>query len=201
MARQLTKNGFLHAQKSLFLMCDIQDAFRPGMKYFDAMVINTKKLIAAGKILDIPLLVTEHYPERLGKTVKDLDVSHAEAIISKTLFSMTTPQFMEKFDAIVKRNNVEAVILFGLESHICLEQTAMNLRELGYNVHIVADCAMSRSLEDRKYALERLRDLGCTINTSESVIFKFMKGKEHANFKPISALVRQMPEPIETSKL
>jgi nicotinamidase-related amidase len=91
---------------------------------------------------------------------------------------------------IEKLPNIESIVLFGLESHICVEQTALELLATEkYSVHIVADCVLSRSQEDRMLALERLRSCGCIITTSENVIFKLMKDKEHPKFNEVRKLV------------
>uniref|UniRef100_A0A1L8DXZ4 Isochorismatase domain-containing protein 1 n=1 Tax=Nyssomyia neivai TaxID=330878 RepID=A0A1L8DXZ4_9DIPT len=200
MARQLARLGQLDIKKTLFLLCDIQDKFKPGMKLFDQMVNNSKKLVAASKHLDVPLIVSEHYPEKLGRIVKDLDVSHAKMIYGKTLFSMATPEMRNKVKELFP-GDLESIVLFGLESHICLEQTAVDMCDMGYQVHIAADCAMSRSLEDRAIALQRLREIGCHITTSESIIFKLMKDKNHPKFNEVRKLVTFPSEDTGLSKL
>lgn len=89
-------------------------------------------------------------------------------------------------------NPIESVVIFGLESHICVEQTAMDfLASEKYSVHVVADCVLSRCAEDRVLALERLRSYGCIITTSENVIFKLMKDKNHPKFNDVRKLVTE----------
>uniref|UniRef100_A0A023EJA9 Isochorismatase domain-containing protein 1 n=1 Tax=Aedes albopictus TaxID=7160 RepID=A0A023EJA9_AEDAL len=200
MARQLTKLGYLDVKKTLFMLCDLQDKFRPGMKLFDPVVKNTSKLLQAGKALDVPLIVTEHYPEKLGHIVKDLDIKHAKGVFPKTLFSMMTPEVQNKIKELFP-TNLETVVLFGLESHICLEQTAMDLINNGYTVHVVADCSLSRTQEDRKLALERLKQYGCFVSTSENVIFKLMRDKQNPVFDSVKGLVREPSVDTELSKL
>lgn len=201
MARQLAKLGQLDAKRTLFLLCDLQDKFRPGMKLFDPMIKNAQKLVQAGKHLDIPLIATEHYPEKLGRIVKDLDVSHAKAVIPKTLFSMVVPELEAKIKEIFPNEPPETVVLFGLEAHICLEQSAIDLRARGFETHIVADCSMSRSLEDRALAFKRMQQYGCHITTSESVIFKLMKDKNHPKFNVVRKLVTDVSEDTGLAKL
>lgn len=200
MARQLTKLGFLDAKKTLFLLCDLQEMFKPGMKMFDPVVKNASKLLQAGKMLDVPLIVTEHYPEKLGHIVKELDISHAKGVYPKTLFSMLIPEVQEKMKDLFG-TNLETVVLFGLESHICIEQTAMDLLKSGLTVHVAADCSLSRTQEDRKLALERLQQIGCFVTTSESVIFKLMKDKQHPAFDKVRHLVREPSADSGLSKL
>lgn len=141
-------------------------------------------------MLDIPLIVTEHYPEKLGRIVKELDISHAKGVYPKTLFSMMIPEVQAKMTELFGAD-LETVVLFGLESHICLEQTAMDLLKSGLTVHVAADCSVSRTQEDRKLALERLQQIGCFVTTSENVIFKLMKDKKHPAFDKVRHVVRE----------
>ncbi|XP_039453204.1 isochorismatase domain-containing protein 1 [Culex pipiens pallens] len=201
MARQLTKLGFLDVKKTLFMLCDLQAKFRPGMPMFDPVVKNAGKLVQAGKMLDIPLMVTEHYPEKLGKIVPELDIAHAKAVFPKTLFSMMIPEVKSKINELYGSGNLETVVLFGLESHICLEQTAMDLLKDGYTVHVAADCSVSRTQEDRKLALERLRQYGCFVSTSENIIFKLMKDKNHPAFDTVRHVVRDASVDTGLAKL
>lgn len=146
------------------------------------MVISSNFKVKAVKILEIPVIATEHYPEKLGKIVKEIDVSHVKKIFPKTLFSMMIP---EVESALRDIKEADSVVLLGNEAHICLEQTAMDLVKLGYSVHVAADCTMSRSLEDRALALYRMRDMGCIISTSENIIFKLMRNKNHPAFNEV----------------
>lgn len=92
-------------------------------------------------------------------------------------------------------------MLFGLESHICLEQSAMDMRADGYEVHIAADCAISRSQDDRHCAMQRLREIGCHVTTSESIIFKLMRDKNHPQFNRVRQLVTHPTEETGLVKL
>lgn len=152
------------------------------------ILIKNSLQVEAGKILQVPIIASEQYPEKLGHTVKDIDLSHSIGIYSKTLFSMATPEIKTKIAELYGKS-LESIVLFGLETHICVEQTAMDFRNLGYDVHVVADCSMSRSMEDRVLAFERLKQIGCFVTTSESVIFKLMKDKNHGKFNDLRKLV------------
>lgn len=139
--------------------------------------------------MDIPLIVTEQNPEKLGKTISELDVSHAAGVFAKTKFSMAIPQVLDILEA---SKNVDSIVIMGLETHICVEQTALDLLAMNKfgEIHIVADCALSRTSGDRKFALRRLQSLGCIITTSENVIFKLVKDKNHPKFNDIRKLVQ-----------
>lgn len=91
--------------------------------------------------------------------------------------------------------------MFLFKAHICVEQTAMDLRSAGVDVHIVADCSTSRSPEDRALAFERLRQIGCFVTTSENVIFKLLKTKDNPCFNVVRKLVSETSAPTELAKL
>jgi len=201
MSRQVVQQlGFLNTKKTLFLLCDVQEKFRPAMKNFDSMVKNTKKLIEAGKRLDIPLICTEQYPEKLGNTVKELDIKHAEGVYAKSLFSMAIPEISSKINDIFG-SNLESVVIFGIEAHICVEQTAMDFRAKGVDVHVVADCSLSRSHDDRTLAFDRLKQMGCFLTTSENVIFKLLRTKDNPKFNDVRTLLNEVSADTGLSKL
>lgn len=176
--------------ETVFFLCDMQEKFKGAIKYFDEIVQVANKLVTAGKILSIPLVVTEQYPKGLGSTVSDIDISHAIKVIPKTKFSMVVPEVEELLPTLCS-GNLKIVVLFGVEAHVCIEQTALDLLERGYQVHIVADASSSRSQEDRTLAFRRLQSLSCQISTSESIIFRLLKDKENPKFNEIRALVKQ----------
>lgn len=183
--------GRLDTKHTLFLLCDLQSKFQMA-QHFPAVVCNAQKLLACGKLLDVELIASEHYPEKLGHLMPALDVQHAiggdgGGAISKTEFSVMANDKLRT--AILNLPVLQSVVLFGLEAHICVEQTAMDLLECGYDVHIAADCTTSISAEDRHLAFQRLRQIGCFIATSENVIFKLMRSKDHPKFSQVRPLV------------
>uniref|UniRef100_A0A6M2DIM0 Isochorismatase domain-containing protein 1 n=1 Tax=Xenopsylla cheopis TaxID=163159 RepID=A0A6M2DIM0_XENCH len=190
---QRSFRGFLEPSKTVFILCDVQEKFRPVMKHFDQAIQTSNKLVKSAQALKIPLLCTEQNPAALGHTVSDIDTSHAAAIISKTTFSMLTPELKNKIDEL-GGSKIDSIVIFGLETHICVEQSVMDFTEQGYQVHVVADATISRSQEDRMLALERMRNMGAIITTSENVIFKLVKDASKPEFKSILGLVK-VPSP------
>lgn len=181
--------GSLNPETTVFMLCDIQEKFSSAITFFNEIVTTSQKLIAFSKIMSIPLIVTEQYPRGLGSTVKNLDVSHAVCIVPKTKFSMMVPAVEEMLNTQCS-GAVKSVVLFGIEAHVCIEQTAIELLAKGIKVHIVADATSSRSQEDRLLAFQRLRQIGCFVTTSENVIFKLVKDKDHPKFNDIRGLVK-----------
>lgn len=197
--------GYLDPKTTLFLLCDVQEKFRLVMRNFSPMLRNAQKLLEAGRILNVDLIASEQYPEKLGRTVTELSIGHAVGVFPKLTFSMAAEVDSlnngRLLDAIKKRSSVKSIVLFGLEAHVCVEQTAMDLVAMDYVVHVVADCTISRNEEDRRLAFERLKQIGCFLNTSESVIFKLMKSKEHAAFNDVRKLVTLTSADTSLAKL
>jgi len=129
-------------------------------------------------------------PAGLGPTVSELGLEEAGVkAIAKTCFSMAgVPEIRA---GVVDNPDVKSVVLCGIETHACIHHTTLELMEAGKDVHIVVDCCSSRSLTDRKFALDRLRDIGAFLTTSEGIILSFAPDAAHPNFKQIQKLVIQ----------
>ncbi|KAH8294301.1 hypothetical protein KR054_010639 [Drosophila jambulina] len=183
-------------EKTVFMLCDVQEKFKPAIPLLGALIENTAKLLAAGKALGVPLLVTEQYSEKLGKTVSELDIGHACTNVAKTKFSMLVEPIRTSM-ADIYDGKPKTAVLFGVETHVCVEQTAFDLINEQIDVWLVADCCASRLNQDRDLAMERLRHIGCTIASSESVIFNLLGDKEHSAFKEIASLVKKVSADME----
>ncbi|XP_045508285.1 isochorismatase domain-containing protein 1-like [Colias croceus] len=186
MARNIIKLGALEAQKTAFLLCDIQETFRPHVKHFGEVVKVANKMMEAAKHFKIPVYISEQYPKGLGHTTKDINVADAALVYEKTKFSMYTPELQEKLKKDVP--DLSAIVLFGIEAHVCIEQTVIDLLNENLAVHVLADGVSSRSLMDRQLALQRLQSIGCFVGTSENVLFKLLRDKNNPAFKAISKL-------------
>uniref|UniRef100_A0A1B0GGC6 Isochorismatase domain-containing protein 1 n=1 Tax=Glossina morsitans morsitans TaxID=37546 RepID=A0A1B0GGC6_GLOMM len=190
----------LNPKKTLFLLCDIQEKFRSSIPLFANLLENANKLTKAGKELDVALICSQQYPEKLGKICAEIDVNHAKAVIDKTQFSMLIPEFENKLKELFC-DKPDDVVLYGLETHVCIEQTAIDLLERNINVFLVADCLCSRLNQDRDLALERLRSAGCVITSSESVIFDLMRDKNHPKFNVVRKFVNRPSADMQLSKV
>nr|XP_054756807.1 isochorismatase domain-containing protein 2-like [Lytechinus pictus] len=178
--------GKLVLRNSSLFLCDMQEKFRPTIKFFPEIVEVSSRLFRAARILDIPVIVTEQYPKGLGPTVKELGINRDEVdIYPKTRFTMVLPEVEEK----LKKNETKSVVLCGIETQVCVQQTTLDLLAKGYEVHVIADACSSRSLVDRMYAIERLRNCGAFITTSEAIILEMVKDAAHPNFKEIQKLI------------
>ncbi|KAG7280797.1 hypothetical protein CRUP_035462 [Coryphaenoides rupestris] len=184
---QATPLGNLSPDTTAFLCCDMQERFRPAIKYFDDIVIVGQRLIQGAHLLGSPLIVSEQVPKGLGSTVPELDISDATVVFPKTKFSMVLPD-VEAFLATYP--HVRSLVLFGVETHVCIQQTALDLIGRGYEVHVVADGTSSRSMVDRMFALKRMAHCGIIISTSESVLLQLVEDKEHPKFKAVQSLIK-----------
>ncbi|XP_071941699.1 isochorismatase domain-containing protein 1-like [Antedon mediterranea] len=183
--RTLGRN--LSTDSTAFFLCDMQEKFKPHIKFFAEILEVAQRMVCASKILSIPLFVTEQYPNGLGKTVEDLDVTSAVDVYPKTVFSMLIPEVQRELET---RRNIKSIVLFGIETHVCIQQTALDLLGKDYDVHVVADACSSRSMMDRQFAYERLRQAGAIVTTSESVLLQLVGDKNHAHFKEIQGVIK-----------
>eukprot|EP00112_Aurelia_sp_Birch-Aquarium-sp1_P020972 Seg5520.2 transcript_id=Seg5520.2/GoldUCD/mRNA.D3Y31 product="Isochorismatase domain-containing protein 2" protein_id=Seg5520.2/GoldUCD/D3Y31 len=177
--------GKVMTDTTAFFLCDMQEKFRPMIKYYPEIITVANRLVQAAGVLKIPLIATEQYPKGLGNTVSEIDTSNAE-VFPKTVFSMWTPEVQEHLK---QYPNLKSVVIFGIETHVCVQQTTLDLLEKDYEVHVVADSCSSRSMVDRMYGLERMKQSGAFITTSESILFMLMKDAKHPNFKEVQSLV------------
>ncbi len=145
-------------------------------------------LLKAASLLDIPVLVTEQYPEGLGKTDNTLVESIEDvAVYEKTCFSCLGQSVFSKT---VEQSARSQYILCGIEAHVCVLQTALELIAQGQEVFVVEDAVCSRSAQNKQNALQRIRQAGGIISNMESVIFEWLRDARHARFKEISSLIR-----------
>lgn len=190
------KLGRLTTKNAIFFCCDIQGVFK-SLTYNMARVDQTASYVArAASILDMPTLVTEHNKARFGPILdsiqKDISPEHS-FWFEKTKFSMYTDEiksFLEsesKFDIKSRKN----VILYGIEAHVCIQQTSLDLLENGYNVHLLLDGTSSQRAHDRAVAIERLKQSGVFLTTSESVLFELMHDSKTEKLKQLLPLLKE----------
>ncbi|KAJ1725457.1 hypothetical protein LPJ53_000387 [Coemansia erecta] len=189
--------GRLNARSTAFLLCDIQERFRPGIHAFESVVQVAQKMTQASKILSIPLLVTEQYPKGLGHTAAEIDISHAQLVEAKSKFSMLTEGVRKKLEDL----GITSVVLFGIESHVCVMQTCLELLDNKYDVHVLADGVSSMNAPEIDIAVRRMAGAGAFVVSSESVLFQLTDDAANPKFREISALVKQHQAAAKQNKL
>ncbi|RKP28070.1 Isochorismatase-like protein [Syncephalis pseudoplumigaleata] len=147
------------------------------------------------QIMEAPLVVTEQVT--FGATVAEIDVSKAALREEKTKFSMLVPTVHE----FLKEKKLESIVLFGIEAHVCVLQTALDLLDNNYNVHVLADGISSLNYPEIDIALERMRQAGAAITTSESILFQMTNDSNNPKFKAMSGLIKEWQEKARANQL
>ncbi len=148
---------------------------------------NCSILAQASQLLAVPVIVTEQYPQGLGETIVDIQshLPNSKAIAKMAFSACGEPKFNQQ----LQRENSH-IILVGMEAHICVLQTALDLVEAGKTVFVVEDAILSRTAANKANAIARLRHAGCVISNTESVLFEWLGNANHQAFKAVSKLIR-----------
>ena len=180
--------GKLKPESSALLVCDIQELFRPRAFNYDTVLRTAQYMTSTAKALDIPTVVTQQYTKVFGPTCPEVFASKEDLdsanIFEKKKFSMCTQEVQEHLNSL----NKQSFIMVGIEAHVCVLQTALDLLEAGKDVHIIVDGVTSQQPIDREVALQRLSQAGAFLTTAQSCAFMLMQSADHANFKTVSKL-------------
>ncbi|PCJ32958.1 MAG: hydrolase [Gammaproteobacteria bacterium] len=154
-----------------------------------SVVSNAQVLLTAAEQLTIPVIVTEQYPKGLGPTAPELMgllQKQQATIIEKTSFSCLQS---EPFSQQLKKTERKQIVLLGMESHICILQSALALKAEGYTVHVIEDAICSRKDHHTQNSLQRMRQAGVIINNVESALFEWLGDAKHPSFRVLSKLI------------
>ncbi len=177
--------GLLNSDNCLVVAIDFQERLVNMLEKPDS-AIKMAKLMQAAKILNIPAIVTEQYPQGLGKTIVDIDVEGTQ-VIEKTAFSAMQ---QEEFRTAVEASGKKQIVIGGIETHICVHQTVSELIDAGYEVYVVKDACASRNKAEFKAGLEAMKGNGAKITCLEIVLFELLRTSKHPNFKAVQALIK-----------
>ena len=174
----------INANNSAVLVVDIQDKLVPAVFESDRLIKNAKWLMEIANILNVPVLISEQYPKGLGHTVAVLDnLVQAKQKMEKLSFSCAAD---DDCQSSIQSLGREQVIIIGMEAHVCVMQTALDLKSMGKEVFVVADVVSSRNPKDIELALQRMRQGGIHIVGREMVAFEWMRKSGTEEFKQIS---------------
>lgn len=176
-------------EDTLAVVIDIQEKLFPSIDNKEKLVENSIKLLSGLNVLEIPILITEQYTKGLGKTIPEIKtvIEKDYHPIEKMDFSCCGENdFMTKLKNLNKKN----ILLLGIESHVCVLQTALDLIAEGFNVIVVEDCVASRKINDKKIALKRMSKEGATLTTYESILLELCKKSGTDKFKAISKIIK-----------
>ena len=179
----------LDQHNSVLVIVDIQEKLVKASYEGNIIVKQAEKIAKAANILSIPTIITEQYPKGLGSTMECIRNAASNEVFytEKSFFSaMREVKFKTTLDKFSKKQ----IILCGIETHICVLQTAIELMQMGFDVHILKDCCGSRSIDEKNAGIELLKQYGAKISSVEIVIFEWLKSSNHPNFKEIQSLIK-----------
>ena len=186
----MAEHELLTASRGALLVVDIQEKLLRAIEGRERLLSNALRLVKAARLLDVLVLATEQYPRGLGPTVDDLAALIPDRPAKTTFHCLGAPGIAE---ALADRG-IRHVALVGIEAHVCVAQTALELLRMGYKVQVLADAVGSRFAIDREHALRRLEQAGAVVSTTEAALFEWLGGAEHPKFKEVSALVKERTE-------
>lgn len=176
----------LTARLGALVVVDLQEKLLAAIDDRDRVVANTVKLVRGAQLLRMPVSATEQYPKGLGPTVPEL-VELVPERGAKTVFHCcAVPQFLEQLYG----HKVRHVTVAGIEAHVCVAQTALELMNLGFLVQVPADAVASRHAIDREFALRRLENAGAVVSTTEAVLFEWAERSDRPEFKALSEMIK-----------
>ncbi|KAI1637165.1 Isochorismatase hydrolase [Biscogniauxia mediterranea] len=210
MADQPTPNRRL--QNPALFVCDLQEKFRNAIWQFDKIVLTSRKVLRAAQVLKIPVYVTTQNGAKLGAVVPEIQelVGDAAVTADKTRFSMMIPEIEPHFPHVLpppsattattaaaaaggtqeQQQQPREVVIVGIESHICVTQTALDLRARGHRVYVLADAVSSCNPQEVPLALARLRAEGVVVTTSESWLYECMGDARVPEFRDVARVVK-----------
>ncbi|XP_047384789.1 isochorismatase domain-containing protein 2 isoform X1 [Sciurus carolinensis] len=186
MAASRTSLGRVLPGSSILFLCDMQERFRHSIVHFPQIVSVAARMLRVARLLQVPALLTEQYPQGLGPTVPELGAEGLQPL-SKTCFSMV-PALQQE---LASRPQLQSVLLCGIEAQVCILHTTLDLLERGLQVHVVVDACSSRSQVDRLMALARMRQSGAFLSTSEGLIMQLVRDAAHPQFKEIQKIIKE----------
>jgi nicotinamidase-related amidase len=175
-------------KESIGIIIDMQSVLYPYIHDHEQLTRNSEILVKGLKILDVPLILTQQYTKGLGDTIDPIiEAADHQKHIEKTAFSCCDePMFNEVLAVTAKK----FVIITGIEAHVCVMQTVVDLLETGYIPVLVEDCVSSRQPNDKAVAVARMRQEGAVVTTYESILFELLQYSGTDTFKKISKLVK-----------
>jgi nicotinamidase-related amidase len=173
---------------TVFVLVDVQGKLAQMAYEKDLLFDNLQRLVKGMQILKIPIIWTEQNPEKMGPTIPELrDLLKPSKPLAKMSFSCLGS---EAFKALLEKLRREQVVLAGIETHVCIYQTALELVQKEYHVEVVADAVSSRTAANKAIGLEKIRVCGAHVTSVETLLFRLLRTAEHPAFRDILAVVK-----------
>jgi nicotinamidase-related amidase len=181
--------NILDPAKTALVVVDVQEAIRSAIGDFALAASNVSRAVRCFSVLGVPVIVTEQYPQGLGRTAEEVSLMFPEnvEVFEKTSFSAYgSGEFVNSLAS----HGVKQIVLCGFETHVCVSQTAHDLIENGYDVHLMTDCVASRFDPDKQAGLSKMFAAGVVPSSVEMALFELMRDSRHPSFKEIQGLIK-----------
>ncbi|MFN0139026.1 MAG: isochorismatase family protein [Pyrinomonadaceae bacterium] len=181
--------NILDPKATSLIVIDVQEAFRTAIPDFEITARRVASAVRGFQILGLPVFVTEQYPKGLGNIADEIKsvLSDNLEIYEKTVFSSCgADTFVDRLNGL----GIKQTVICGLETHICVSQTAHDLLDRGFQVHVLCDCVTSRFEYNRLTGLAKMRRSGVIESSIEMALFELMRDAKHEKFKEIQALIK-----------
>lgn len=178
----------LNRDKAAAVMIDMQEKLVPAMSGREHITESSKLLLDGLGVLKVPVIATQQYTRGLGETISELKehISDARYIEKISFSAWREPEFVKAF----RESGAEQAVVFGIETHVCVEQTVLDMLEAGVEVFLAADCVSSRFDLDSERALRRMEQAGAVITSFEAVLFELTERAGSDTFKAVSRIVK-----------
>jgi len=177
-----------NVDEAVLVVVDVQEKLTNVMCEKESLRREFAKLIKGTLVLEVPIIVTEQNPKGLGPTISEIKALLPDvAPIYKMAFSCFGE---EEFPKRLKDLGRKQIILTGIETHVCVYQTAMDLIDAGYDVQVVADCVSSRTLANKEIALDKMKMAGIDITSAEIILFELLKTADSPKFREIASIIK-----------
>ncbi len=179
----------LDKNRAALIVIDVQEAFRDVIKDFQKVARRSAIAVQGFHILGLPIIVTEQYPKGLGHTAKEIEhiLPDGVEVFEKTAFSSCgAAAFVKKLGDL----KISQAVICGLETHVCVNQTAHDLLDHGLQVHLLTDAVCSRSKVNKKAGLRKMFSSGVVASSVEMALFELMRDAKHEQFKAIQKLIK-----------
>jgi nicotinamidase-related amidase len=178
----------LNLVEAALVLVDFQDRLTEVVDRSELVVPNLLRMVKGCQALAVPILATLQVPEKLGHIIPELgEALGNQQIINKAAFSaLREPEFV----LALHETGRKQFLLTGIEAHVCVLQTGLDLLDAGFQVHVLSDGVFSRTAENHDLALERLHDAGATVSSVEIALFELIRTSKHPAFRTISKLVK-----------
>lgn len=185
----MAKVSRLTRERSVLVVVDMQEAFRPVIPDFGQVAKRIAKAVEGARLLEVPIIVTEQYPRGLRHTAEEIlpHLPPGLKVIEKMCFSSCD---IEEFHQQLAHHDARQAIVCGIEAHICVAQTVLDLLERGLEVHLLVDCITSRRPESKEVALMRMVQAGAVPSNLEMALFEMLRTAESPQFKSVQRLIK-----------